>query len=657
MIGHTFAHYLVIEKIGAGGMGVVYRARDTQLERSVALKVVGDKSQVDEQAQARLMREARTASSLNHRNICTVYEAGVLDGQTYIAMELIEGQPLSSVIPEQGLPVDLVVNYGKQIADALAHAHARGVVHRDLKSQNVMIAPDGHLKVLDFGLAKRVIQENTRSLETLTQTGVVVGTLPFMAPEILRGDPADTRSDLWAMGVLLYHAIAGSLPFQGSTPFQLSSAIQRDPPPPLPAHVPQPLAAVIERLLAKEPGERFAQAADVRTALESVQLADTRNARTIHNSRRRWLWAAATIIAIIAATLAGFRRWFQPEPRDQVHLSDGARPSSNKEANEYYERALLFGGAGPRHDPAQVRRMLERALALDPKFAAARAQYAFTHMLMLIQGDSSDASWLYKSEEEARQALRDDPNCGSAHSVLAGTYHLQGRKEQILPEVRAALKANVNDPAVQTWVLLYHWSNGDYKQATQIADKILSRWPMFWPARLNRGDMLREQGDIAGAVRAQEQILELDPQSRIALASLSRTYMASGDLTKARRVLERVRPQDRQSLRVRVQWSLLLALEGNKAKALGELDSQVLAFGENAFYGPMQVADVYSVIGDKDKALDWLDRAVRMGDDREDWWRRNPQLAAVRVHARFQQMLATVAYRRKQRLQADSDMR
>ena len=245
MVGRTLAHYLVEEKIGAGGMGIVYRARDMQLERPVALKVVGEDAQVDRQAQARLMREARTASVLNHSNICTVYGAGIADGATYIAMELVEGRSLQMSIPSGGLPADTVIRYAIQLADALAHAHEKGIVHRDLKDANVMVTPSGQLKVLDFGLAKREIRDDTRSFETLTQTGAVVGTVPYMAPENLQGEPADARSDLWAMGVMLYRGLTGTLPFKGATAFQTISAIQRDPPPPLPAHVPAGLAAIV----------------------------------------------------------------------------------------------------------------------------------------------------------------------------------------------------------------------------------------------------------------------------------------------------------------------------------------------------------------------------------------------------------------------------
>ena len=654
MIGRTLGHYQILDKIGAGGMGVVYRARDTQLERQVALKVVGEQAQVGENARARLLREARTASALNHPNICTIYEAGVADGETYIAMELVEGRPLNALIGSDGLPVETVIRYGVQIADALAHAHERGVVHRDLKSPNVIVTPEGRPKVLDFGLAKRALSpdEATRSEEQLTEAGAVVGTLSYMAPEVLRGEPADARSDLWALSVMLYHAVTGFLPFRGETTFQISSAILRDSAAPLPAHVPPGFAAIVQRLLAKPPGERYQRAGEVRAALEAIQPGASISSPValVAVSRRRWLWAAGSV-AVAAVSISVALQWRRkpPAPVSERRLSDGGRPSTNPEANEYYERAMLFAGGGPRHDLQQMRRMLERALALDPRFAAARGQYAFTYMLLVIQGDSNDPSGLYKAEEEARQALRDDLACAVAHSALAGTYLNLGRKELVPGEVDKALQANPRDPAVHLWLPMYHRAIGDYEQAIQQNKQVITQWPLFWPARWHLGELLREQVDVPGAIRELERILEQDPASRIALWALARIHMDAGDHPKARQTLERLEAQHRQNYVSRLSWALLLALERKRTEAFREMDAQVQAYAGISYLGALQAAEFYAVMGDTDKALEWLDRAGRSGDDREDWFRRNPHLASIRDHPRFQQMLASAAYRRKQR--------
>jgi serine/threonine protein kinase len=201
--GTRLGSYEIESPLGEGGMGAVYKAHDPTLQRTVAIKVLAKQ---DEDASARLLQEARAASALNHPHVCTIYEVGEHEGQAFIVMEHVEGKPLSALIPADGLPPESVIRYGTQIADALAHAHERGIVHRDLKSANVVITPEGRAKVLDFGLAARMPQADveavtkTQEAIPLNNAGMLVGTLAYMAPEVLRGEAATARSDIWALG-------------------------------------------------------------------------------------------------------------------------------------------------------------------------------------------------------------------------------------------------------------------------------------------------------------------------------------------------------------------------------------------------------------------------------------------------------------------------
>src|SRR5208283_5813010 len=224
MIGQRIGHYLIEEKLGEGGMGVVYRARDEKLRRDIALKFLGILPSGSAVSHEKVLEEARAISALNHPNICTVYEVGEADGKPYIAMEFVDGQPLSREILSTGMSLDQVERYGMQLADALSHAHSRGVIHRDLKAANIILTPSGRLKVLDFGISQRfepgrsgdgttVIDQSWESQHTFT------GTLPYIAPEILKGQEADVRSDIWSLGVLLYEMAAGQRPFRGATGF------------------------------------------------------------------------------------------------------------------------------------------------------------------------------------------------------------------------------------------------------------------------------------------------------------------------------------------------------------------------------------------------------------------------------------------------------
>jgi TolB-like protein/predicted Ser/Thr protein kinase/predicted Zn-dependent protease len=318
MIGQTLGHYRVQDKLGAGGMGVVYRAWDTRLERVVAIKVVSDQpGGAADKSHERLLREARLASSLNHPHICTIHEVGEADGHVYCVMEYVQGQRLRDVVPLNGLPPEAVIRHGIQIADALARAHEKGIIHRDLKTTNVMVTPEGRIKVLDFGLAKRLPSEELPELTTrsdtavtaardssLTAAGQVAGTLHYLAPELLRGKPADERTDLWALGVLLYEAAAGQVPFKGATSFEVTSAILSQPPRPLPSRVAPALQSIILRCLAKEPGERYQHALEVRAALEAVQSSGTATVVVAPRAlSRRVVLGAAALAAVL---LVGF---------------------------------------------------------------------------------------------------------------------------------------------------------------------------------------------------------------------------------------------------------------------------------------------------------------------------------------------------------------
>ncbi|HEV3512971.1 MAG TPA: protein kinase [Candidatus Sulfotelmatobacter sp.] len=275
MIGQMLGHCRVTAKIGEGGMGVVYRAHDEVLHRDVAVKVVKKDARLDPSSSQNLLHEARASSSLSHPNICTIHEVGETDGELYIVMELVEGKSLHAMSAGNGLPPESVLRYGVQIAAALARAHDRGIVHRDLKTSNIVVTPEGLVKVLDFGLAKRVggglLDAPTLSFSNVNTASSMSGTLPYMAPEILRGEAADVRGDLWALGVVLYELASGRLPFEGRTGFEISSAIMREIPKPLGPPVPPGLWAIIQRCLAKEPAQRYQRAGEVQAALEAVQ--------------------------------------------------------------------------------------------------------------------------------------------------------------------------------------------------------------------------------------------------------------------------------------------------------------------------------------------------------------------------------------------------
>lgn len=278
MIGQTLGHYRITEKIGAGGMGIVYRAHDERLRREVALKLLPEQIAGHADRRARIMTEARAASALNHPGITTIYEVGEEGEQLFIVMELVTGRTLRAMLADGPAEPRALARVGAQVAEALAAAHAQSVVHGDVKPENIILQADARVKLLDFGIARQAAAETL----TLTQSKVshawlrdseIAGTLAYMAPELLRGEPTDARADLFSLGVVLYELAAGRRPFPGPTATALTSQIVNDPPPPLTGAsnlVPAELGRIVHKLLEKQPGSRYQSAREVQVDLTNL---------------------------------------------------------------------------------------------------------------------------------------------------------------------------------------------------------------------------------------------------------------------------------------------------------------------------------------------------------------------------------------------------
>ncbi len=310
LIGRTLAHYRIEQRLGAGGMGVVYAARDLRLDRRVALKIL---TATDEAARGRFLHEARAASALSHPHVCGIYAVEQAEDFAFIVMEYVEGEPLSAMLRRRPLGNEALIRYGVHISDAVAHAHDHRVIHCDLKSHNIVVTPDGRAKVLDFGVARRLPPD---VLDALTQTreplpeGSAGGTLSYMAPEVISGSAADARSDVWSLGVLLYEMATGRVPFQGATGFALTAAIFEQQPAPLPETVPNPVRRAIAACLVKDPARRCQRAGEIRAVLQMAAPHGDAAAAPRPRGRRRALVALLVAALLAAASAMYFADWF-----------------------------------------------------------------------------------------------------------------------------------------------------------------------------------------------------------------------------------------------------------------------------------------------------------------------------------------------------------
>ncbi len=548
MLNRTIAQYKIVGKVGAGGMGEVYKAEDTLLRRWVALKILPEATQRDEQLKRRFLREARAASALNHPGIITIYEVLTEDDLDIIVMELVEGEPLSELIPEGGLPIERVRRLGLQIAEAVAAAHAAGVIHRDLKPANVMVLEGDRVKVLDFGLAKRSDIQSPDAPTTPTQTqrealtrlGAVLGTLQYMSPEQALGKPADARSDIFSLGVMLYEMVTGARPFEGdNAPSVLHHVAYSEPRPirELRQDVPGEFLETVERALAKEPQDRFQGMSEF---AEAIRPASPPAGRPV-SWRRIWKSAAAAV-ALLAALVALpqtrslLKGWLGGLAGPAVELTERDPTTLKQDQLLELGRSLLARYDLPGH-PDRAIEAFQLAITRDPDYAPAYAGIGLARWRKYRL--EKDPAVLSAAQASAERAVEIDPLFTGGRVALALIQIVAGLKEEARSNLDQVLLVDPANADAHRGLGDLAVAQGELPLAETHFHTALEHRPDDWELLLLLGYVQMRQAKYDEAELPLRRAIEVTPDNARAYRSLAASLHYQSKYSEAATVLQR----------------------------------------------------------------------------------------------------------------------
>ena len=622
-IGRTISHYRVIGKLGAGGMGVVYEAEDIRLNRRVALKFLPENLAHDSKALQRFKREAYAASSLNHASICTIYEVEEHDGQPVIVMELLEGESLKERIRNGPVSIDELLDLGIQTSDALAAAHAKGIIHRDIKPANIFVASSERVKILDFGLAKAVPghrPEIEPDEESLTADGVVPGTTAYMSPEQVRGEEIDARSDLFSLGVVLYEAATGQRPFVGKNRVLIMNAILNEQPA-APSHVnrelPAGVDAIIVKALAKDREQRYQQASEIRADLRALKR-ETDSPRVTTSAKpasaivsaKRWkaiVPAAGAVLVLSAGIYFYFHRTPKLTNKDTIILAD----FTNTTGDPVFDGTLRQGMA------VQLEQSPFLSLVSEERI----------QQTLRLMGQATDSRLTPEiarevCERTASAAVLDGSIANLGSQYVLGLRAKNCRTGDILDEeqVEVARKEDVLNALTQTArkfrtrvgesLATVEKHDTPLAEATTPSLEALKAYSMGWKVAATQG------GDAA--VPFFKHAVEIDPKFAIAYASLGLTYGSMGETElgteNTRKAYElRDRASDNEKFFITAYYDGRAT--GNQKKAQQTCEAWAQAYPREWKPHSFLAGFIYPVLGEHEKAADEAQKAIELAPD------------------------------------------
>jgi eukaryotic-like serine/threonine-protein kinase len=639
MIDQTISHFRIIEKLGAGGMGVVYKARDTRLERPVALKFLPENMVQDPQALERFRREAHAASALNHPGICTIYDVGEQDHRPFIAMEFIDGETLRQYIHGQPLPIEQILDLGVQIADALDVAHAQGIIHRDIKPSNVFVTKRGQAKILDFGLAKLVAKDllppdaqnfsSASTQDSLSIVGIISGTPAYMSPEHVRGDDLDRRTDIFALGLLVYEMATGQQAFRGKTGGAIIEAILTRTPPSartLNPQIPPQLEEIINKCLDKDRDRRYATAGAVRTDLqqlkrvsESGQITSSTVSATpavaapptTHPPARSFGWRSITVAAASVIALLALAGWLYISHRahgltqmDTIVLADFI----NKTGDTIFDDTLRQGLAAQLQQSPFLSLVSEqriqqtlRLMGLPPD---SKVSPAIAGDLCLRAGGAAYLTGAISSIGSQYVIDVSAINCQTGDSLAVEQVTANGKENVLkaLGEASTKLREKLGESLKTVQKL-----DTPIEQATTPSLEALQAYS------LGRKTMLGK-ADYTAAVPLFERSIQLDPNFAMAYANLGTAYhnlgekmLASENTRKAYELRGHV--SEWEKFYIESHYHHFVTGDLEKARQSYELWSQIYPREQ---VPPNNLGVVYQTLGQYDKSLTEFREALRL---------------------------------------------
>lgn len=660
--GLRLGPYEVLSPIGAGGMGEVYRARDTRLERVVALKVLHPHAVADDGLRMRFEREARVVAALNHPHICTLFDVGSQDGLEFLVMEFLDGQTFEAKVRSGPVSPALVHEYARQLASALAAAHAKGVVHRDIKPANLFLTEDGTVKILDFGIAMEAMVPHDAETKARTADGVFVGTMAYAAPEQLRGDPVDERSDIFSLGTVLYELVTGRSPFARRSAIDEMGAILHEDPPILPSGVPLTLAFAIARCLAKRAGDRFQSARELLEQLDATPAAAVRAAPSIavlpfadlspqrdheylcdgiadelitalmgldgvrvasRTSAFQFKDKAQDVADIgrrlrVNTVLEGTVRVSGPRLRVTVRLTDVTE--GFQVWSEKYDRSFDDIFAVQDEIAHAVVQKLKVALVSDAPIVAQGTANMEAYSLYLIGRHQLFKHDLVSAMASLNAAIEKQPDYADAHAALAYGYmmlsfaNLPPRQVMPMAKQAAARALEVNPNLAEGHLALgtvLHWYDWDWAGAEAAFRRAIALSPGNANARFNYSELLTTRGRVEEAIVEAARAIELDPVSPYISRSMADALYMAGRFEQAVAHTRRIKLMDPTFFTNYWPMGLSLACLGRFDEAIDTFETgRQFAYGDPNMEGFLGWASAQN--GDRPRAIE----IIRQLEDR-----------------------------------------